>query len=489
MKREEVLEEVGAIAAGQWGMFTSRQASEVGVRNAEIARLVAGGGAYRVRRGVYAMAGVPSGSLQDIRALWLALDTSRSGDGSEAPIVVSHESAALVWGIGNFAPAKMYVTSTHRIDTKQPDIGLHRGSFPGATIQYHDGLPVTSPRRTLEDIIKVSRWDDDHIHAAISDALEKGVLERKDIENSKVLRQIAPEYARPPADQSVRTKLRAVAAANGQQPEVVYGTFHRMLFAHELMKGRDDWVLKGGTGIFARIDNARMSRDLDIFRDTERSAARAARDIVNAMDGKQIGRYTYLVEIANSARADDGGSSRVMVTVMDRSTQVASFPIDVSGDVRLVAPPARIIVDRGDGADIPGYPTRLSLTLYPLENQVADKLCAMYETHQSLPSTRYRDLYDLAIIGSSREEIDQDALALAIAQQRELRGILHMPSEIVPPSEGWPEEYERMASKIPQASAGHTRYGAAVETASAAFGDAMRVAEGITNPLAITLST
>lgn len=50
--------------------------------------------------------------------------------------------------------------------------------------------------------------------------------------------------------------------------------------------------------------------------------------------------------------------------------------------------------------DLTGVPDLPPFRLYPLTDQIADKVCAMYETHgpQGAPSNRYRDLVDLVLL-------------------------------------------------------------------------------------------
>ena len=61
----------------------------------------------------------------------------------------------------------------------------------------------------------------------------------------------------------------------------------------------------------------------------------------------------------------------------DGTTKVESFNIDLSGDTILNAAPDRVEVPRGDSAVLSGYPDRISVRLYQIENQIADKLCAL----------------------------------------------------------------------------------------------------------------
>jgi Nucleotidyl transferase AbiEii toxin, Type IV TA system len=64
---------------------------------------------------------------------------------------------------------------------------------------------------------------------------------------------------------------------------------------------------------------------------------------------------------------------------------------------------------------------------YPVADHIADKLCAMLETHpratgERVESTRYRDLVDLATFARS-SAVDGDALAIALRSESARRGL------------------------------------------------------------------
>jgi hypothetical protein len=97
------------------------------------------------------------------------------------------------------------------------------------------------------------------------------------------------------------------------------------------------------------------------------------------------------------------------------------------------------VIEVPDVAPLPEF------TLYPLVDQVADKVCAMYERHgpQQIPSTRFRDLVDLVLI--TREfTLDGDQLAAALAQEAQRRS-LTLPTALVSPDSTWTAGYPKVA--------------------------------------------
>jgi len=469
------------LAEGQWGLFTTAQAQQAGMLRAEIVRAVGALGGSRVRHGVYSLPGSPVGALQDVRAQWLAMDASRTvaeRHGDPEPIVVSHETAAEVWQIGDFDPDHLYFTSPRRLRSGQPNVVVRKAPLPGRTVQEVDGLPVTSPRRTLEDIAESGRWDEDHLRRAIVQAHSAGVLSRRDVESSKVLRRLAPELGVPDSDRSVQAKLRNAARAAGEDATGSYSRFHRMLFVGRLMVKSEGWVLKGGMNLVARSISSRLTRDIDVFREGSTSAFASARDLARTMNGEVIGNYIYEVSGPSEGAAEGEPTASLTVGVRVGGQTATTFGIDVSASVVMAEEPLRATVDRGDRAHILGYPSSLTLNFYPLENQVADKIAAMYEKRSGRSSTRYRDLYDVALIAETGE-VDVDRLAQALAAQVELRSGLELPTAIIEPDTGWGETFDRVLERTVGAEPPNTSFEVALASAQRAFGSALAKARAL----------
>lgn len=125
------------------------------------------------------------------------------------------------------------------------------------------------------------------------------------------------------------------------------------------------------------------------------------------------------------------------------ATKFASFPIDLSTELHAVAHverarPAPII-------EMPGLPELPEFVLYPLPDQVADKVCAMYERHGShqQPSTRYRDLVDLLLI-TMNCSFDAAMTVSALASESRRRQLV-LPITMSSPDDQWESGYRAMA--------------------------------------------
>lgn len=474
MAEADALGVVASLAEGQWGMFTTAQAEAGGVARTEVARLIRRGLARRVRHGVHMMAGVPSSPIEDIRAEWLATDPGRTAGERRIdaePVIVSDESAAAIHGIGDLSSGGVHLTSARRLQSRQRWVSIHRRRISDREYVWIDGLPVTTPRRTLEDLAQSGRWEHDQLRATVNDAVARGLIPATDLGKSAALARAVPELAPPASHTALRQRLANDARERGVDPREVYSTFFRMMFADALME-HDDWILKGGTNLLCRLKNPRNTLDLDLFREGDRAIDVSAEALHVLMDGRRIGRYTLRLGEPVAGGREDADVARIKVTILDGVTTVETFNIDLSADIVLNSVPQVRRVLRGDTAVLPGYPAELRLRLYPIENQIADKLTAMYARYGSGPSTRYRDLYDLAMIV---DELSYDPLALADAlETQQLRRHITIPTDLGEPAPGWATNYEGQLVKTPSARPPFTSYAQAMAAIRAALTPILR---------------
>jgi very-short-patch-repair endonuclease len=127
----------------QHGTVTRRQLLEMGLGARQIERRIAAGRLHPVWRGVYAVGRPQLGPLERRMAAVLAC-------GPEA--VLSHGSAAALWGFGKELPGQIDVSVPAAAPRRRPGIRVHRraGLLP-EELTAHEGIPVTDPIRTLID--------------------------------------------------------------------------------------------------------------------------------------------------------------------------------------------------------------------------------------------------------------------------------------------------------------------------------------------------
>ena len=150
------LQRISDLAAEQWGLITRRQISDAGTPPTTVDRLTAPGSALRrVASGVYHLVGAPIPDHVDLRAAWLQL-APRTPAWQRTPDqgVVSHRSAAAVYGIGHLAADDHEFTLPERRQTRRPDVKIHIRALTQQEWVGRNGLPVTRPSRIAADLLR-----------------------------------------------------------------------------------------------------------------------------------------------------------------------------------------------------------------------------------------------------------------------------------------------------------------------------------------------
>jgi len=233
------------------------------------------------------------------------------------------------------------------------------------------------------------------------------------------------------------------ASVSDRRSHAIYDRFLSRVFSDGAESG---WLLKGGMAMLARVPDARRTKDLDLtvsgleldeaVRDLEQRAAREFGDHL---------QFTIVKQRQNSAAEQQPYRDARQVHFVARvgARKVADIKVDVVvapapiGEVEVVEPSERLALSRA----LPDSPYRL----YPLVDQLADKVCATMSTYgaANLRSTRVKDLVDL-VIAASTQTVNQRQLQLAIATERVRR---RLPDEAVfEIPEHWEQPYERLAA-------------------------------------------
>jgi hypothetical protein len=144
------------LADGQWGLITRAQALGTGVPRATFARMIERGLLERVAHGVYRVRGAGETDHMQLRAAWLQLDLTRPAwerlnDPDVA--VISHTSAASLYGVGDLSPDIHEFTAPRRWQTRRRDVRVHRGTVPASDRIVLKGLPATRAGGMIADLL------------------------------------------------------------------------------------------------------------------------------------------------------------------------------------------------------------------------------------------------------------------------------------------------------------------------------------------------
>jgi very-short-patch-repair endonuclease len=113
----------------------------LGLGHGAIDHRVARGLLHPVHRGVYAV----GHAVLSRHGVWMAAVLAAGPNA-----VLSHRSAAALWGIRDGGGRDVDVTVAR--DRKRPGIRAHRAALAPDEITIEDGIPVTTPARTLLDL-------------------------------------------------------------------------------------------------------------------------------------------------------------------------------------------------------------------------------------------------------------------------------------------------------------------------------------------------
>jgi hypothetical protein len=153
MPRVATVRTIADIAEQQWGLVTRRQVEGSGIAWTTLARLASDGVLERVTWGVYRLRGSPPPDHLALRGAWLQLAPDSVAPQRKVDQgVVSHRSAAAVWGLGQ-APQCYEFTLRARRQTRRPDVRLHRASLNARDCMDIGGLLVTRPARIAADLL------------------------------------------------------------------------------------------------------------------------------------------------------------------------------------------------------------------------------------------------------------------------------------------------------------------------------------------------
>lgn len=180
------------LAAEQWGVLSLGELRGCGLSDKAVAARVSRAQLHRMHRGVYAV----GHANPPLEGRWLAA-VKACGSGA----VLSHYSAAGLWGILDWAERHPEVTVTGQGQRGHSAIRVHRSSMLAVPdVTRHCRIPVTSPGRTLLDMA-----------VALEDRELRGAARRAQALHRVNVRQLAELLARSGRRRGSRRLAQAIA--------------------------------------------------------------------------------------------------------------------------------------------------------------------------------------------------------------------------------------------------------------------------------------
>jgi hypothetical protein len=174
--RDSARATIADLASGQWGLVTSRQVADSGLAMSTWHRLVERGEMVeRVARGIYRFRTAPVPDHLELRAAWLQLSPDMDAwERLPEHGVVSHRSAAALYGLGHL-PADIHeFTIPGRRHVRRPDVRVHKGKLADDESRAHTGLLVTRPIRISSDLL-AAREDPEAVGQVVADSIRNGL--------------------------------------------------------------------------------------------------------------------------------------------------------------------------------------------------------------------------------------------------------------------------------------------------------------------------
>ena len=167
-------DELMAMAEEHDGLVTAEQARQSGFTDSVLTRLTQRGRLERITRGVYRIPHFPLSRFSQYIEAVLWAKANRGPD----DVAVSHLTALNVYGISDANPERIHITvpRSTRLRRQQPKgIVVHRAVLARDDIRLHEGVPVTTIDRTIQDLLH-AEVRVDLIRQAITDARREGFI-------------------------------------------------------------------------------------------------------------------------------------------------------------------------------------------------------------------------------------------------------------------------------------------------------------------------
>jgi very-short-patch-repair endonuclease len=156
---------IWAIARRQHGVVSRKQLLDAGLSRQAIEHRLGRGKLHPLRRGVYAV-GRPD---VDSRGRWMAALLACSPSA-----LLSHSSAAALWGICRAAPG-IHITVSRDERHSVPGVTLHHRDLLPNEVSRRENIPLTSPSLTLVDL--ATTLHSRRLEAAVNEADKLGLTD------------------------------------------------------------------------------------------------------------------------------------------------------------------------------------------------------------------------------------------------------------------------------------------------------------------------
>lgn len=208
---------------------------------------------------------------------------------------------------------------------------------------------------------------------------------------------------------------------------------------------QSEWVLKGGTGMLARVPSTRATLDIDLYR-RGFALTQALDDLIRlaAIDLGDHFRFQYVRHAASIGTETQPYTEgcRVKFDIFIGLSTRGSLTVDLAVGIGFTG--AITTTEPANALDLPRLVSHC-YRLHPVVDQIADKVCATMTAYNDRTSSREKDLVDLVVLATT-QKIDGSALAGAICAEAHRRRMT-FDHFTVPAT--WGVGYAKMSKGIP----------------------------------------
>ncbi len=224
MKKPGNIISLELLAASQWGMFTTAQAQELGIRRNQVFRMVSALRVEPICFGVYRFIAGAQPPQADLKAEWLSVFPKQKAAERLTlrpyDAVMAGRTAAVALDAGDFHASPYTFIVSRRRQTSREDIRFLHCRLSEIDVMLCDGTPTTSFERTVYDLLRLYE-DPDLVDKFMEDAVRKHG-HQFDVERlGSLLSPIASRFGYPIGDGiSFAASLAARNATNIQLSHV-----------------------------------------------------------------------------------------------------------------------------------------------------------------------------------------------------------------------------------------------------------------------------
>ena len=178
------------VAEGQQGLFTARQAVQAGYDERNHPYHVKSGNWTKEHRGIYRLKNFPYFPDSQF-SLWSLWSCNKKG---QVQGVYSHETALQLYNLSDLSPPKLHITVpvNFRRSSPIPDIlVLYKDTLKPSEWQTIAGYRVTTPTRTLFDIISSQSISKEFISQTIREGLSRGLFPKQKLKRYGLLETVS----------------------------------------------------------------------------------------------------------------------------------------------------------------------------------------------------------------------------------------------------------------------------------------------------------